>query len=79
MSHFSIYLHSGLILSRRSKCVTMTKRNIKFAVLDGFFSLNIALFVNAAILIVSGATFFDKDSKPQIIQDAFVMLKRYFG
>lgn len=95
--HFSMYLHSGLVLSRQSQNHSKTKRHIIYAILDSVLSLNLAVFVNSAILIgttdskfldtnftfffftVSAATFFDKEQKPQIIQEAYVMLERYFG
>jgi manganese transport protein len=75
----NIYLHSGLVLTRKSHSFTRTKRYINFAIIDSVLSLNVALFVNAAIIIVSAAAFYDKSTKPEIIQDAYKMLRKIFG
>jgi manganese transport protein len=74
----NLYLHSGLILTRKSSDVTLTRRYCKFALLDGLLSLNLALFVNAAILIVASASFYGK-REITAIQQAYTMLKSLFG
>jgi len=74
----NLYLHSGLILSRASDNPVITKRYCRFAIVDAFLSLNMALFVNAAILIVSCASFFGK-KEIVAIEDAHEMMHSLFG
>lgn len=74
----NLYLHSGLILTRRSNDKVLTQRYTLFALLDGLLSLNLALLVNASILIVSASAFFGK-REVTVIQQAYVMLESMFG
>ena len=54
----NLYLHSSLVQTRK---IGRTPKNIweaiKFNVIDSFIALNLALFVNAAILILAASTF----------------------
>ncbi|MGE5699834.1 MAG: Nramp family divalent metal transporter [Deltaproteobacteria bacterium] len=54
----NLYLHSALVQSRK---VTKTARGIhqslKFNLIDSVFALNMAFFINAAILIMAAAVF----------------------
>jgi manganese transport protein len=54
----NLYLHSSLVQTRK---IGRTSKNIweaiKFNVIDSFIALNLALFVNAAILILAAAAF----------------------
>jgi manganese transport protein len=54
----NLYLHSSLVQTRK---IGRTPKNIweaiKFNVIDSFIALNLALFVNAAILILAAAAF----------------------
>lgn len=74
----NLYLHSGLILTRRSDNKVLIKRYTIFAMLDGLLSLNLALFVNISILVVSAASFYGKRDIVAI-QQAYVMLESMFG
>ncbi|KAL0479367.1 natural resistance-associated macrophage protein [Acrasis kona] len=74
----NIYLHSGLMVSRRSKSKVITQRRCLFAVIELLFSLNIALFVNAAILVVAAATFYGKIEVSDI-RLAAILLESHFG
>jgi len=52
----NLYLHSSLVQARRPE---MTHRkHIRTQIVDSAIALNLAFFVNAAILIMSAATFF---------------------
>src|SRR5450432_4397202 len=54
----NLYLHSALVQTRDFERTPQGKREaIKFCTIDSTIALTIALFVNAAILIVSAATF----------------------
>lgn len=55
----NLYLHSALVQTRRSgQDEQSIKTAIKFSFIDSAIALNMAFFVNAAILIVSAAVFF---------------------
>ncbi len=54
----NLYLHSSIVQTRNYKRDDEGKRSaIKFATIDSTFFLGLAFFVNAAILILSAATF----------------------
>lgn len=54
----NLYLHSSIVQTRRFERNTAGKREaIKFATIDSTVALIFALFINAAILIVSAAAF----------------------
>jgi manganese transport protein len=55
----NLYLHSSLVQTRSFKRTEpQIRRAIKYNVIDSAVALNLALFVNAAILILSASTFF---------------------
>jgi len=55
----NLYLHSSLVQSRKFEKKTSTiSEVIKFNILDSVIALNIAFFVNSAILILAAATFY---------------------
>lgn len=55
----NLYLHSSLVQSRRfEKSDIKIKEAIKYNFIDSAIALNLAFFVNAAILILSAATFY---------------------
>ena len=54
----NLYLHSSIVQTRRYSDTLVSKREaIRFATLDSSIALMSALFINAAILIVSAAVF----------------------
>src|SRR5580698_2981208 len=77
----NLYLHSSIVQSRRYERTSAGKREaIHFANIDSAFALTIALFVNAAILIVAAAVFhrsghFDVAA----IEDAYKLLSPLVG
>ncbi len=77
----NLYLHSSLVQTRRIKKTDEgIKQAIKFNFFDTAIALNLAFFVNAAILILS-ATAFYKNGFFEVaeIQDAFKLLENIFG
>ena len=55
----NLYLHSSIVQTRKYELSTHGKREaIRFATIDSTIALFFALFINAAILIVSAATFY---------------------
>lgn len=77
----NLYLHSALVQTRKFERTTGgIKSAIKFNLIDTTVALNIALFVNAAILILAAATFY-KGGMNNVteIQDAFKLLEGILG
>ncbi|MBC7777288.1 MAG: Nramp family divalent metal transporter [Phycisphaerae bacterium] len=77
----NLYLHSALVQSRKvSRTVEGLKRAIKYNIIDSAIALNLALFVNAAILILAAAVFFKNgyDGVSEI-QDAHRLLEPLLG
>ena len=64
----NLYLHSALVQTRKiNRSITGIKQALKFNVIDSAIALNIAFFVNAAILILAAAVFF-KSGHSQVAQ-----------
>ncbi len=77
----NLYLHSSLVQSRRYQRTRDGKREaVRLANIDSAFALTIALFVNAAILIVAAAVFHRHGHyEVAAIQDAFKLLSPLVG
>jgi manganese transport protein len=77
----NLYLHSSIVQTRRYDLSASGKREaIKFATIDSTLALMIALFINAAILIVSAATFYTRGRNDIAeIQDAYKLLSPMLG
>jgi manganese transport protein len=77
----NLYLHSAIVQTRRFERTPDGKREaIKFCTLDSTIALTIALFVNAAILIVSAATFYRRGMNGVAeINDAYKLLSPLLG
>jgi len=77
----NLYLHSSLVQTRKfERDHQGIKEAIKFNFIDTAVALNLAFFVNAAILILAAAAFF-KNGFHQVaeIQDAHRLLSNIFG
>ena len=77
----NLYLHSSIVQTRRYEESAEGKREaVRFAFLDSTIALSIALFINAAILIVAAATF-HRSGHTQVaeIQDAYQLLSPLLG
>jgi manganese transport protein len=77
----NLYLHSSIVQSRRYERTPEGKREaIHMANIDSALALMIALFVNAAILIVAAAVFFRSGHfEVAAIQDAYKLLSPLLG
>ncbi|MFO1513934.1 MAG: Nramp family divalent metal transporter [Verrucomicrobiota bacterium] len=77
----NLYLHSSIVQTRKYEQNPEGKREaIKFATIDSTVALMFALFINAAILIVSAATFHTRGQTDVAeIQDAYKLLSPTLG
>jgi manganese transport protein len=76
----NLYLHSSIVQTRKYEQSEDGKREaIKFAIVDSTVALMLALFINAAILIVAAATFHGTEHKVAEIQDAHKLLSPVLG
>jgi len=77
----NLYLHSSIVQTRRYEMNSAGKREaIKFATIDSTLALMFALFINAAILIVSAATFYTRGHNDVAeIQEAYKLLSPLLG
>ena len=77
----NLYLHSSIVQSRRYHRTSAGKREAIFmANLDSAIALTVALFVNAAILIVAAAVFHSRGLfEVAAIEDAYKMLSPLVG
>jgi manganese transport protein len=77
----NLYLHSSLVQTRKIERTTKgIKDSLKYNLIDTAVALNLAFFVNAAILILA-ATAFYKNGLFEVaeIQDAYKLLDHIFG
>lgn len=77
----NLYLHSALVQTRKiEKTPTAIKRAIRFNQIDSAIALNIAFFVNAAILILAATVFFKTgNSHVAEIKEAHQLLAPILG
>jgi len=77
----NLYLHSSLVQTRKfNRTQPDIKKSIKFNIIDSAVALNLALFVNAAILILSASTFFAHGyTEVSQIEDAYKFLEPMLG
>ncbi|MEO6588481.1 MAG: Nramp family divalent metal transporter [Pyrinomonadaceae bacterium] len=76
----NLYLHSSIVQTRKYEPTSEGRREaIKFATIDSTVALMFALFINAAILVVSAATFHGTSHQVAEIQDAHKLLSPVLG
>ncbi|MCY7292182.1 MAG: Nramp family divalent metal transporter [Ferruginibacter sp.] len=77
----NLYLHSALVQSRKiDRSDVGIKQAIKFNRIDTTIALNLAFFVNAAILVLAGTLFFGTEhAGTKEIQDAHELLPSFLG
>jgi manganese transport protein len=76
----NLYLHSALVQTRQIGKTEAEKRSAcRFNLFDSTLALNGALFVNAAILIMSAAVFFKRNIVVTEIQQAHQLLSPLLG
>ena len=77
----NLYLHSSLVQTRKfDRTKKGIKQALKYNVIDSAIALNLAFLVNAAILILAAATFFNNGMfEVAEIQDAHKLLEPLLG
>ncbi|MEI7509311.1 MAG: Nramp family divalent metal transporter [Flavobacterium sp.] len=77
----NLYLHSSLVQTRKfDRSVAGIKQALKYNFIDSTIALNLAFFVNAAILILAAATFYRNGLfEVAEIQDAYKLLSPMLG
>jgi manganese transport protein len=77
----NLYLHSSIVQTRKYALTPAGRREaVRYAFADSTIALSLALFINAAILIVAAATF-HRTGNTQVaeIQDAYKLLTPLLG
>jgi manganese transport protein len=75
-----IYLHSQLVQCRNhDKTVEDKRRHLKMERIDIFIAMNIAFFVNAAMVVVSAAVFYKNGMMVDTIEQAHKSLEPLLG
>ncbi len=75
----NLFLHSGVIQTRLINNGLSHREIFRFEVLDAVFALNMAWLVNAAILIMSAAVFFESGAPVESIEQAHETLTPLLG
>jgi manganese transport protein len=76
----NLYLHSHLVQSRRvGKSFKEIRSSLRYNAFDTIFALNMAFFINAAILIMAAAVFFERGKVVTEIQQAYYTLTPLLG
>jgi manganese transport protein len=76
----NLYLHSALVQTRRIGADAGSKSSAcRYYLLDAAIALNVAFFVNAAILIVSAAVFWRHGLDVTSIEEAHKLLPSFLG
>jgi manganese transport protein len=76
----NLYLHSALVQTRRIGGDARSKSMAcRYYLIDAAIALNVAFFVNAAILILSAAVFHRHGAGVATIQQAFELLPKFLG
>ena len=77
----NLYLHSSIVQTRKYEQNAEGKAEaVRFATLDSTIALTLALFINAAILVLSAATFHTRGQNDVAeIQDAYKLLSPTLG
>ncbi len=76
----NLYLHSALVQSRAYETTPVGKRQAcRFNLIDAVLALNVAFFVNGAIMVVSAAAFHGKGVEVTELQQAHSLLSPMLG
>ena len=76
----NLYLHSALVQTRRiGRSSAEKKTACRYNLIDSVVALNGALFINAAILILSAAVFYRRHQPAEEIQQAYLLLAPMMG
>jgi len=76
----NLFLHSGIILSRRKENdLEHNKKILHYAKLDSIIALNTAWFINSSMIIIAAAVFFQAGINVTSIEEAYVTLTPLLG
>jgi manganese transport protein len=76
----NLYLHSSLVQTRRIDGGARAQREaIRYNVLDTTLALNVAFFINAAIMVLSASTFFTRGVEVTELRQAHELLTPLLG
>ncbi len=76
----NLYLHSHLVQSRKvGRSFKEIRSSLRYNVFDTVFALNLAFFINAAILIMAAAVFYEHGKVVTEIQQAYYTLTPLLG
>jgi manganese transport protein len=76
----NLYLHSALVQTRKvGRSVEEQRQACKFNLIDSVIALNVALIVNAAILVLAAAVFFKSGTLVTEIEQAHELLTPLLG
>jgi manganese transport protein len=76
----NLYLHSALVQTRRIGHTAEDKRvACKWNLVDSTVALNVAMFINCAILILASAVFYRAHKEVTEVQQAFLLLAPLMG
>lgn len=76
----NLYLHSALVQTRRiGRSVAEKRQACRYNLFDSALALNLALFVNAAILVVAASVFYKSGQEVREIQQAHQLLAPLLG
>ncbi|MFN8522585.1 MAG: Nramp family divalent metal transporter [Chloroflexota bacterium] len=75
----NLYLHSGVILTRREADPLLNRGTPRAALMDSAVALNLAWLVNSAIVIMAAAAFFTRGLDIDSIEEAHQTLVPLFG
>ncbi|MCK9915121.1 Nramp family divalent metal transporter [Microbacteriaceae bacterium K1510] len=76
----NLYLHSSIVQTRRFEQNDVGKAQaIRWATIDSTIALMLALFINAAILVVAAAVFYTKGKEVVEIEQAYALLSPLLG
>src|SRR5271170_1233830 len=76
----NLYLHSALVQTRRIGTDTRSKSSAcRYYLIDAAIALNLAFFVNAAILVLSAAVFHSRELDVASIEKAYEILPSFLG
>ncbi len=76
----NLYLHSALVQTRHIGHTAEEKRSAcKWNLVDCTVALNVAMFINCAILILAAAVFYRAHKEVDEIQQAYLLLAPLMG
>jgi len=75
----NIFLHSGLITTRRKLDIEHNRKLYRYAIYDSLFALNTAWFINSAMIMMAAAAFYTNGHMVSSIEGAYQSLTPLLG